>query len=83
MLAHKHAIREKLPKIYSQDLLNNIFQHPYTKIEFVTRDIKVGRLTATKYLDQMVQIGILRKVKLGRDNFYINHDLYNLIRTAE
>lgn len=41
-------------KFYSQDLLNNLFSHPYTKIEFVQRDLDVSRLTATKYLDALV-----------------------------
>ncbi len=39
MLSQKHEIREKLPKVYSQDLLNNIFKHPYTKIHFVMGDV--------------------------------------------
>jgi hypothetical protein len=39
MQSEKHILREKCPKIYSQDLLNNLFKHPYTKIDFVTRDL--------------------------------------------
>ena len=35
MLSFKKKMRAELPKIYSQDLLNNLFRHPYTKIEFV------------------------------------------------
>ena len=42
----KHRIRESY-KFYSQDLLNNLFSHPYTKIGFVERDLDVSRLTAT------------------------------------
>ena len=42
-----------LPKIYSQDLLNLIFRHPYTKIEYVQKENGVTRLTATKYLEQL------------------------------
>ena len=49
----KHRMRDELPKIYSQDLLNNLFCHPYTKIEFLERDLGVSRLTAVKYLDQL------------------------------
>jgi response regulator of citrate/malate metabolism len=50
-----------LPKIYSQELLNNLFQHPYTKIEFLQDDLGINRITAGKYLDQIVKIGLLRK----------------------
>jgi predicted transcriptional regulator len=68
-----------LPKIYSQDLLNLIFRHPYTKIEYVQKEIGVTRLTATKYLGQLCREGFLRKQKLGRTNFYINDELFNLL----
>jgi len=79
MQQHKHKLRNELPKIYSQDLLNNIFRHPYTKIEFVMKDVGVGRITATKYLDELTRIGILHKQKLGRDNYFINKDLFDLL----
>ncbi|MBS0016077.1 MAG: Fic family protein [Arthrospira sp. SH-MAG29] len=79
MQSQKHSMREKLPKIYSQDLLNNLFRHPYTKIDFVVKELGVSRITATKYLDQLVGIGLLEKHKIGRDNYYINFNLYNLL----
>ena len=49
----KHRIRADY-RFHSQDLINNLFTHPYTKIEFVERDLKVSRLTATKYLEALV-----------------------------
>jgi Fic family protein len=78
MLKHKKKIRENT-KFYSQDLINNLFNHPYTKIDFIMTDLGVSRLTATKYLDELNQIGILQKVKLSKGNYYINTDLYNLL----
>lgn len=78
MQKHKVKIRTDT-KFYSQDLINNLFRHPYTKIEFIMQDLDVGRITATKYLDELDQLGIVHKVKLGRDNYYINTDLYNLL----
>lgn len=68
---YKHRIRADF-KFYSQDLINNLFMHPYTKIEFVERDLKVSRLTATKYLDALARAGFVQKVKVGRSNYYIN-----------
>lgn len=59
-------------KFYSQDLINNLFDHPYTKVEFIERDLKVSRLTATKYLEALVSGGFLQKQKVGRSNYYIN-----------
>lgn len=74
----KHRMREECPKIYRQELLNNLFNHPYTKIEFVVEDLGVSRITATKYLDELVSIGLLDKIKVGRSNFYINAALMAL-----
>jgi Fic family protein len=74
----KHRMRNECPKIYRQELLNNLFNHPYTKIEFVMEDLGVSRITATKYLDELVGIGLLDKTKVGRSNFYINSALMAL-----
>ena len=69
--AAKHRIRDGY-KFYSQDLLNNLFSHPYTKIEFVQKDLSVSRITATKYLDLLARDGVLEKRKVGRNNYYVN-----------
>lgn len=75
----KRTMREKLPSIYRQELLNNLFRFPYTKIAFVERELGVSRPTATKYLDQLAETGLVRKVKIGRSNFFINEPLYALL----
>ena len=75
----KQRLRREQPKLYSQDLLNNLFRHPYTKIEFIERDLGVSRPTAIKYLNALVQSGFVRKTKLGRTNFYINEPLFALL----
>ena len=82
MQLYKHKMRDELPKIYSQDLLNNLFRHPYTKIDFVMRELQVHRITATKYLEELVGIGLLTKHKMGKENFYLNSDLFDLLRNA-
>ena len=78
MQDYKHRIRDELPKIYSQELLNNLFSHPYTKIEYVQHDLGVSRLTASKYLDQLDAYGFVKKQKIGRYNYYINEPLFAL-----
>ena len=60
----KHRIRDQY-RFYSQDLINNLFTHPYTKIEFIESDLNVSRLTATKYLDALTEGGFLQKQKIG------------------
>lgn len=70
-------------RFYSQDLINNLFSHPYTKIEFIQRDLGVSRLTATKYLDTLVTGGFLHKRKIGRTNYYINFPLFEILTGVE
>jgi Fic family protein len=79
MMEMKQKMRNDLPKIYSQDFLNNLFWHPYTKIEFVADELQVHRNTATKYLDELVNVGLLSKHRFGKDNYYINDALLNLL----
>ena len=81
MQHYKHRIRTILPKIYSQELLNNLFSHPYTKIEYVQQDLNVSRLTAGKYLNQLAEHGFVKKQKIGRYNYYINEPLFKLFAT--
>lgn len=78
LLDYKHRIRAQ-HKFYSQDLINNLFSHPYTKIEFLQRDLNVSRMTATRYLDALVESGFLHKQKVGRGNYYINQALNNIL----
>jgi Fic family protein len=75
----KERLRDLLPKSYSQELLNNLFRYPYTKIEFVENDLGVSRITAAKHLDLLARAGFVEKRKIGRTNFYINRPLFNLL----
>ena len=72
LLVTKHRIRSEHRAIYSQDLINSLFTHPYTRIQFIEQELDVSRITATKYLDLLTADGILRKQKVGRANYYIN-----------
>ena len=78
MQDYKHRIRAELPRIYSQDLLNNLFRHPYTKIEWLQQDLGVSRLTATKYLERLTEGGFIEKHKVGRYNYYVNRPLMDV-----
>lgn len=78
MADYKRRIREEHRRIYSQDLLNNLFRHPYTRIEFVQAELGVTRQTAAKYLDQLAEAGLVEKHQQGRSNYYINTPLVGL-----
>ena len=83
MQEYKVRLRSDLPRIYSQDLLNNIFSHPYSKIAFVERDLNVSRITATRYLDELTRIGLMTKLKMGRENYYMNRSLVDLLANVQ
>ena len=78
MMNYKRTLRDNY-KFYSQDLLNNLFKHPYTKIEFIQRDLNVSRITAANYLNQLADDKLLTKKKLGTANYYINDPLFKLL----
>jgi Fic family protein len=78
MLDYKQRLRNEY-KFYSQELLNNLFKHPYTKIEFVVNDLGVSRLTAANYLNKLADDKMLMKRKLGTGNYYINEPLFDLL----
>ena len=78
LMDYKHRIRAE-HKFYSQDLINNLFTHPYTKIDFLQHDLGVSRLTAAKYLDALATTGFVKKQKMGRSNYYINLALNQIL----
>jgi Fic family protein len=78
LMDYKHRMRAAF-RFYSQDLINNLFTHPYTKIEFVERDLEVSRLTATRYLDALADGGYVQKMKVGRSNYYVNVALNEIL----
>lgn len=81
MAKYKSILKPLFGKQYKHELINNLFFHPYTKIEFMERDMAVQRKTAAKYLDTIVQeTGLLQKQKLGRSNYYINTELIELFK---
>lgn len=78
LMRYKHGIREKY-RFYSQDLINNLFSYPYTKIDFIQQDLEVSRITATRYLDELAAGGFLKKRRVGRNNYYINEPLFRIL----
>ena len=76
----KQDIKEKLPKIYSKDLIKILFHHPYTKIDFLVNGLNLHRETASKYLKEIEAIGILQSIKIGRGKYFINVKLFNRLK---
>lgn len=80
MDSFKERLRNET-KIYSHELVNNLFKHPYTRIEYVMEEVGVSRPTAGRYLDKLCEkeLGLLQKVKLGKNNYYVNTELVRLL----
>ena len=78
----KELILEKKPKIYSKDLIESLFYHPYTKRVFIEEQLNVSRPTATSYLKELENIGILSSQKIGKEVFYIHNKLFELFKNV-
>jgi Fic family protein len=76
----KNEIREKLPKIYSKDLVEVLFIHPYTKIDFLISHLGVHRDTASKYLNELEKLGIVKNIKIGRSKFFVHKELFDVLK---
>ncbi|BBP44605.1 Fic family protein [Thiosulfativibrio zosterae] len=72
-------IQQYSTKLYSKDLLEALFVHPYTKIEFIEHRLSITRQTASKYLKQLEDIGILHSTQVGNSKFFINKRFYELL----
>lgn len=79
MKNYKEEFRTKLPKIYSKELLESLFYEVYTKIAYIEKACSVTRLTATSYLNQLEEIGLLESEKIGREKIYKNLRLIKLL----
>lgn len=75
----KNELREQLPKIYRQDLLNILFKNPYTKTEFLETELQISKRTALNYLNAITEIGLITKIKEGKSNYYVNEKLIKVL----
>ena len=72
-------VREKLPKIYSRELVETIFEQPYSRIgNLVSKGIG-QRQAASRYLQDLVGVGVLREVAVGREKLFIHPKLVQLL----
>lgn len=81
LLDNTLAIAKKnLPaRVYSKELIEIIFRQPYTKGQFLVEAGLAERKTAAEYLQELEKVGILRRRKVGKENLYLNVELYKLL----
>ena len=75
----KKLMKSKI-NFYSKDFLELLFKHPYTKIDFVVNELWVVRQTASKYLQELENLWILKMVQIQKEKYYVNIKLYDLLR---
>ncbi|MCT7470921.1 Fic family protein [Aliarcobacter cryaerophilus] len=80
MIKTQDKISQDLPKIYSKDLVEILFMHPYTKIDFLVVKMGLHRHTASTYLNELENIGILKPIKIGRSKYFINLELFDMLK---
>jgi Fic family protein len=73
-------VQEKAPKIYRKELVELLFEQPYSKIEFVINKLGVERKAASRYLKELETIGIVESQKVGREAIYINRELIDILK---
>ena len=79
-LALLDKIKADASKLYNKELLELLFEQPYCKIEFVVDRLNVSRVTASKYLNGLEQIGVLKSKKIWKETLYINVELFELLK---
>ncbi len=79
MESYKNEFRTKLPKIYSDELLDSLFFEVYTKINYIEDRCNVTRQTASTYLNSLVDVGLLEVEKVGRESIFKNTRLIDLL----
>jgi Fic family protein len=72
-------VRARLPKIYSHELINLVFEQPYCRIANLVDAGIARRQTASVYLKQLVDIGVLTEMEAGKEKLFINPRLMRLL----
>lgn len=73
-------VQKDSPKIYRKELVELLFEQPYSKIEFVVDKLNVERKAASRYLRELESIGILESQKVGRETLFINRELIEILK---
>ena len=73
-------VQSKADKIYRKELVELLFEHPYSKIEFVVNRLGVERKAASRYLKKLEDIGVLKSQKIGRETIYLNTELIKILK---
>lgn len=74
-------IKREIPKSFNKELLELLFEQPYSKIDYVMERLTVSRITASKYLKELKEIRILESRQVWKETLYINTKLFDLLKS--
>lgn len=77
----QELIKKEIPKSYNKELIELLFEHPYSKIEYVIDRLHVSRITASKYLKELERVGMLKSKQVWKETLYVNTKLLELLKT--
>lgn len=72
-------VRTRLPKIYSRELVDVIFEQPYCRIANLVEKEIAQRQAASRYLKDLTVLGVLHEMHLGKEKFFIHPKLMQLL----
>ncbi|MBK6904912.1 MAG: Fic family protein [Saprospirales bacterium] len=76
----QEKVRGEKPKVYSKDLLELLFVQPYCRIEMVADQLAVTRQTASHYLKELRDTGVLTTQQAGKETLFVNVELFELLK---
>lgn len=79
---YSEDLRQKLPTLYSKELVELLFYEFYTKTQYIENGLRVTRKTAVSYLEKLEQNGFLSSQKIGRERIYCNDRLFNVVKQS-
>jgi Mn-dependent DtxR family transcriptional regulator len=72
-------MKQATPKLYSRELADLLFEQPYCRIEHVMQRMEVSRITASKYLRELVKAGFVTREVQWKESLFINHRMMSLL----
>lgn len=80
LMAHTgEHVRDRMPKLYSRELVELVFIQPYCRIQNIVDQGIAKRQTASVYLKALADIGVLREIKVGREKLFIHPKFIKLL----
>jgi Fic family protein len=76
-------VRSRLPKIYSRELVDELFVQPYCRIKNLVDAGVARRQAASRYLKLLVELGVLEEHQAGREKLFVNPKLMQLLTSDE